>query len=159
ANSTKEVAAIRHFLNNRVTETACTAHFVCSYDDGDYLILNSDWRADGVILDALIVDQPANDLIPKIVRGLLAHRTRGRWENTQENVLILLGLKRYFKTFEKGAPDFVARAWLGELFAGQQIFRGHSTDRQQVNVTMSYVAQQTAPNLLLSKEGAGRLYY
>ena len=159
ANSTKEVAAIRHFLNNRVTETAGTAHFVCSYDDGDYLLLNSDRRADGVILDALIVDQPASDLIPKIVRGLLAHRTRGRWENTQENVFILLALKRYFKTFEKVTPDFVARAWLGERFAGQQAFRGRSTNRQQVNVPMSYLAQQPEPNLVLSKEGAGRLYY
>jgi alpha-2-macroglobulin len=157
--STDDVAAIRHLLNNRVTETAGTAHFVCSYSDSDYLLLNSDRRADGIILEALIVDQPANDLIPKIVRGLLAHRTRGRWENTQENVFILLALNRYFNTFEKVTPDFVARAWLGQRFAGQQSFRGRSTDRQQVNVPMSYLVQQDAPNLVLSKEGAGRLYY
>lgn len=159
AESTSEVAAIRRVLNNRVTETAGTAHFVCSYSDSDYLLLNSNRRADGVILEALVMDQPANDLIPKIVRGLLAHRTRGRWENTQENVFILLALNRYFKTFEKVTPDFVARAWLGERFAGQQSFRGRSTDRQQVNVPMSYLAQQAAPNLVLSKEGTGRLYY
>ena len=158
-NSTNEVVKIRHLLNNRVTETAGTAHFVCSYSDSDYLLLNSNRRADGVILEALIVDQPTNDLIPKIVRGLLAHRTRGRWENTQENVFILLALDRYFKTFEKVTPDFVARAWLGERFAGQQSFRGRSTDRQQVNVPMRYLAQQTAPNLVISKDGTGRLYY
>ena len=146
ANSTNEVASIRHLLNNRVTETAGTAHFVCSYSDSDYLLLNSNRRADGVILEALVLDQPASDLIPKIVRGLLAHRTRGRWENTQENVFILLALDRYFKTFEKVTPDFVARAWLGERFAGQQVFRGRSTDRQHVNVPMRYLAQQTAPN-------------
>jgi uncharacterized protein YfaS (alpha-2-macroglobulin family) len=159
ADSRNEVAAIRHLLNNRVTETAGTAHFVCSYSDSDYLVLNSNRRADGVILEALIVDQPNNDLIPKIVRGLLAHRTRGRWENTQENVFILLALDRYFKTFEKVTPDFVARAWLGERFAGQQEFRGRSTDRQQVSVPMRYLAQQTAPNLVISKDGTGRLYY
>ncbi len=159
ANSSNEVAAIRHLLNNRVIETAGTAHFVSSYGDGDYLLLNSDRRADGVILEALIVDQPSSDLIPKIVRGLLAHRTRGRWENTQENVFILLALDRYFKTFEKVTPDFVARAWLGERFAGEQAFRGRSTDRQQVNVPMRYLTQQTAPDLVLSKEGTGRLYY
>jgi uncharacterized protein YfaS (alpha-2-macroglobulin family) len=159
ADSRNEVAAIRHLLNNRVTETAGTAHCVCSYSDSDYLVLNSNRRADGVILEALIVDQPNNDLIPKIVRGLLAHRTRGRWENTQENVFILLALDRYFKTFEKVTPDFVARAWLGERFAGQQEFRGRSTDRQQVSVPMRYLAQQTAPNLVISKDGTGRLYY
>ena len=158
-NSSNEVAAIRHLLNNRVTETAGTAHFMSSYSDSDYLLLNSNRRADGVILEALIMDQPASDLIPKIVRGLLAHRTRGRWENTQENVFILLALDRYFKTFEKATPDFVARAWLGERFAGEQVFRGRSTDRQQVNVPMRYLAQQTAPDLVISKEGTGRLYY
>jgi alpha-2-macroglobulin len=157
--SVNEVAAIRHLLNNRVTETAGTAHFVCSYNDSDYLLLNSDRRADGVILEALIRDQPTSDLIPKIVRGLLAHRTHGRWENTQENVFILLALDRYFKTFEKVTPGFVARAWLGERFAGEQEFRGRSTDRQQVNVPMRYLAQQTDPNLVISKDGTGRLYY
>jgi uncharacterized protein YfaS (alpha-2-macroglobulin family) len=159
-DSASEVAAIRHLLNNRVTETAGAAHFVCSYSDGDYLLLNSDRRADGVILEALIADQPASDLIPKIVRGLLGHRTRGRWENTQENVFILLALDRYFNTFEKIKPDFVARAWLGERFAGEQQFKGRSTDRQQVNVPMRYLLRQgAAQNLIISKDGAGRLYY
>jgi uncharacterized protein YfaS (alpha-2-macroglobulin family) len=159
-DSTNEVTAIRHLLNNRVTETAGTAHFVCSYSDGDYLVLNSDRRADGVILEALIGADPHSDLIPKIVRGLLAHRTRGRWENTQENVFILLALDRYFNTFEKVTPNFIARAWLGERFAGEQQFRGRSTDRQQVNVPMRYLAEQSgAQNLLISKDGAGRLYY
>ena len=159
-DSVNEVAAIRHLLNNRVTETAGMAHFVCSYSDSDYLILNSDRRADGVILEALIGDQPNSDLIPKIVRGLLAHRTRGRWENTQENVFILLALDRYFNTFEKITPDFVARAWLGQSFAGEQQFRGRSTDRQQIAVPMRYLANQSgAQNLVLAKEGSGRLYY
>jgi hypothetical protein len=160
SGSVSEVAAIRHLLNNRVTETAGTAHFVCSYSDSDYLVLNSDRRADGVILEALIGDQPNSDLIPKIVRGLLGHRTRGRWENTQENVFILLALDRYFNAFEKITPNFIARAWLGERFAGEQQFKGRSTDRQQVNVPMRYLADQGgAQNLIISKDGAGRLYY
>ncbi len=158
--SVAEVTAIRRHFNNRVTETAGAAHFADSYSDGDYLLLNSNRRADGVILEALIGDQPQNDLIPKIVRGLLAHRKQGRWENTQENVFILLALDRYFNTYEKATPDFVAKAWLGDAFAGQQQFRGRSTDRQQVNVPMSYIVEkEAAQNLVLSKEGTGRLYY
>ncbi|MDT4897799.1 MAG: alpha-2-macroglobulin [Acidobacteriota bacterium] len=158
--SQAEVTMIRRHLNNRATETAATAHFASSYSDGDYLLLNSDRRADGVILEALIGDQPQSDLIPKIVRGLLAHRVQGRWGNTQENVFILLALDRYFNTYEKATPDFVAKAWLGDTFAGQQQFRGRSTDRQQVNIPMSYLAEKDgAQNLVLSKEGTGRLYY
>jgi uncharacterized protein YfaS (alpha-2-macroglobulin family) len=158
-----EVDAIRRLLNNRVTETAGTAHFVCSYSDDDYLILNSDRRADAVILEALIGDQPKLDLIPKLVRGLLAHRIKGRWENTQENVFTLLALDRYFNTFEKVTPNFVAQVWLGNVYAGAQDFKGRSTDRQVVNVPMRYLIennqQPEASNLIVSKEGEGRLYY
>ncbi len=161
ANSQTEVANIRRHLDNRATEEAATAHFASSYSDNDYLLLNSDRRADAVILEALIGDQPRSELIPKIVRGLLAHRTRGRWENTQENDFVLLALDRYFATYEKATPNMIARAWLGERFAGEQRYKGRTTERQQINVPMRYLAEHAATpqNLVLSKEGAGRLYY
>jgi uncharacterized protein YfaS (alpha-2-macroglobulin family) len=162
--SQTQVAAIRRLLGNRATETAATAHFVFSYQDDNYLLLNSNRRADGVILEALIGDQPTNDLIPKIVRGLLDHRRQGRWANTQENVFILLALDKYFNTYEKLTPDFVARVWLGDAYAGEQQFKGRSVDRGRVNVPMSYltskaVEKPSAQNLVVSKEGPGRLYY
>ena len=160
AASRNEVERLRANLKNRVTETAGTAHFVCSYDDGDHLLLNSDRRADAVVLEALITDQPNNDLIPKIVRGLLADRTQGRWSSTQENIFVLLALDRYFKTYEKVTPDFVARVWLGNRYAGEQIFKGRSVDRQRVNVPMRYLAEKdSVQDLVISKGGEGRLYY
>ena len=158
--STADVAAIRRLLLNRATETAGTAHFATSYGDNGYLLLHSDRRVDGIILEALIGDQPESDLIPKIVRGLLAHRTAGHWTNTQENVFILLALDRYFNTYEAQTPDFVARIWLGDQYAGEATFRGRTTDYQQIDVPMSVVAAQPgAQDLILSKEGPGRLYY
>jgi hypothetical protein len=154
------LAAIRGHLNNRAEETAGAAHFTTSYKDGAQVMLHSDRRADGIILESLIDDSPNSDLIPKIVRGLLAHRKAGRWENTQENCFVLLALDRYFKVYEKATPDFVARAWLGDAFAGSQEFRGRTTDQRQINVPMSYLMGQSgAQNLILNKEGAGRLYY
>ncbi|HET8781097.1 MAG TPA: hypothetical protein VFM63_01675, partial [Pyrinomonadaceae bacterium] len=160
AASRNEVEALRRNLKNRVAETAATAHFVSSYDHDDHLILNSDRRADAILLEALIADQPASDLIPKIVRGLLANRTQGRWSSTQENVFVLLALERYFKTYEKVTPDFVARVWLGNAYAGEQSFKGRSLDRQRVSVPMRYLADSgSVQNLVISKGGEGRLYY
>jgi hypothetical protein len=160
AASGAELAAIRRYLSNRVSEESGTAHFVTSYSDGAHLLLHSNRRADGVVLESLINDQPANDLIPKIVRGLLAHRTAGRWENTQENAFILLALDRYFNVYEKATPAFVARAWLGSAFAGEHQYRGRTTDSHNINVPMRHLAEtRDAQNLILSKEGAGRLYY
>lgn len=161
-NSVREIDAIRRHVNNRVTETAGAAHFADSYSDGAYTVLHSNRRADGVLLEALIGDQPQSELIPKIVRGLLSNRTRGHWTNTQENVFILLGLDRYFTTYERVTPNFVARVWLGNGYAGEQIFKGRSIDRQQLNLPMSVLVERTsnAPaNLTIGKEGAGRLYF
>ncbi|MBV9243161.1 MAG: hypothetical protein JO314_14270, partial [Acidobacteria bacterium] len=118
--SQNEVNAILHYLNNHTTETAATANFVTDYGDGAWLIMYSNRRADGVLLEALLKAQPQNDLIPKLVRGLLDHRVKGAWSNTQENVFILLALDKYFNTYEKVTPDFVSRIWLGNTYAGEQ---------------------------------------
>ena len=158
--STVEVQNILHFLNNRTTETAATANFVTNYGDGAWLIMYSNRRADGVLLEAMIKADPKNDLIPKLVRGLLDHRTKGAWSNTQENVFILLALDKYFNTFEKVTPDFVTRIWLGNTYAGEEVFKGRSIDSNQLNIPMSYLTDQGGTsNLIIDKQGAGRLYY
>lgn len=152
--------AILHYLNNRTTETAATANFVTDYRDGGWLIMASNRRADGVLLEAMIKADPNNDLIPKLVRGLLDHRKKGSWENTQENVFILLALDKYFNTFEKVTPDFVSRIWLGNTYAGEQIFKGRSADSNVLNIPMSYLTDQGGTsNLIIDRQGAGRLYY
>jgi alpha-2-macroglobulin len=155
-----ETAQVLRHLTNRVTETAAAAHFAVAYGDQAYLILYSDRRADAVVLEGLIAAQPKNDLIPKIVTGLLANRRGGRWENTQENTFVLLALDRYFATYEKTTPDFVARVWLGEAYAGEHAFRGHTTERHQVDVPMAQLgAPGTVNDLVIAKDGKGRLYY
>ena len=160
AASAAEVAAIRRRLANNVAETAAAAHFAVSYGDGAHLLLHSDRRADAILLEALIADQPRSDLVPKLVEGLLAHRTAGRWTNTQENVFVLLALDRYFQAYEKATPDFVARAWLGERYAGSHAFRGRTTERHHLLIPMPYLREtREASDLVLAKEGAGRLYY
>jgi len=159
--SMSQVAEIRRYLGNRVNETAATAQFTTGDgDDGDYLVLHSARRADAVILEAMIGDQPDSDLIPKLVRGLLGHRKRGRWSNTQENAFVLLALDRYFNTYERTTPDFIARVWLGEDYAGDNRFAGRTTERGQIDIPMSYLSDRVGTaDLVMSKEGPGRLYY
>jgi uncharacterized protein YfaS (alpha-2-macroglobulin family) len=159
-NSAAEVETIKRFLMNRTTETAATANFVTDYGDGAWLIMYSNRRADGVLLEALIRADRENDLIPKLVRGLLDHRTKGHWGSTQENVFILLALDKYFNAYEKVTPDFAARIWLGNTYAGEQIFKGRSVDSNFLNIPMSYLVEQNGTaNLILEKQGAGRIYY
>jgi hypothetical protein len=164
AASSEQLQAIRRHVENRVVETAGAANFTTSYDEQTYLLLSSDRRTDAILLDSLIGDNPESDLIPKVVNGLLAHRTRGRWGNTQENVFVLLALDRYFNTFEAQTPDFVARIWLGDTYAGEHTYQGRTTERHETDVPMAYLVDPelgggVTQNLILSKEGAGRLYY
>ncbi len=159
-NSNAEVEQIKRYVMNRTTETAATAQFNTDYGDGAWLIMYSNRRADGVLLEAFLKADPNSDLIPKLVRGLLDNRTKGRWENTQENVFILLALDKYFNTYEKVTPDFVTRIWLGGTYAGEQTFKGRSVDSNQLNIPMKYLIEQGgASNLIFDKQGAGRLYY
>ncbi|MEZ4859672.1 MAG: alpha-2-macroglobulin family protein [Caldilineaceae bacterium] len=166
AASTQEVETIRRYIGNRAVETAGAANFTTSYGEDGYLLLHSNRRTDAVILDALIQDEPQSDLIPKVVAGLLAHRTAGHWSNTQENAFVLLALDRYFSTFEAQTPDFVARIWLGDTYAGEHTYQGRTTERHETQIPMSYLtsgegqaAGGAGQDLIISKEGTGRLYY
>ena len=155
---------IRRFVNNHVVETAGAANFTTAYDDQTYLLLSSDRRTDAILLDALMEDNPQSDLITKVVNGLLAHRIKGHWGNTQENVFVLVALDRYFNTYETETPDFVARFWLGDTYTGSNEFIGRTTERHETLIPMTYVLSETASgggtqDLIISKEGQGRLYY
>jgi uncharacterized protein YfaS (alpha-2-macroglobulin family) len=161
-DSTGADAEIERRFLNQATETAGAATFTTNYGENAYLILHSDRRTDGIILDALIAEAPNSDLIPKVVTGLLGHQTRGRWNNVQENAFILLALNNYFDTFEAATPDFVARIWLGDIYAAEHEFAGRTTDRAETIVPMAELLEQAAggeTNLLVSKDGDGRLYY
>jgi len=163
-SSGEELEEIRTYVNNRVVETAGAANFTIHYHDQTYLLLSSNRRTDAILMSALIADNPQSDLIPKLVNGLLAHRTRGRWGNTQENVFVLLALDRYFNTFESETPDFVARIWLGDTYAGDHTYEGYTTERHETEIPMVYLVDEAfgggeTQDLVLSKEGTGRLYY
>jgi uncharacterized protein YfaS (alpha-2-macroglobulin family) len=150
---------IRRHLANRVTETAGAAHFVSGYGDGDYLLLNSDRRADGILLESMIGDQPKSDIIPKLVTGLLGHRKAGRWGSTQENAFVLLALDRYFAKYEGTTPDFVAKVWLGDRYAGDHQYKGRTTERHHIDVPMKLLADVKEGDLTIAKDGPGRLYF
>ena len=147
-------------IQNQVQETSATAEFQESYDSGAFQLLHTSRRTDGVVLDGLLQTNPDHYLVEKVVRGLLAHRSRGRWGNTQENVFILMALKRYFDEYEADTPDFIARAWLGDLQIGEHEFRGRSTERYEMHVPMSFLHEgDTELPLVMQRDGQGRMYY
>ena len=140
--ATDMVAAMQRNIQNRAVETPGAANFITSYDDQEWVLLHSNRRTDAIVLDALIQETPASDLIPKVVAGLMNGRTNGRWSNTQENVFVLLAMDRYFNTFETSTPDFVARMWLGDAYVAEHTHEGRTTETQQSVVPMSLLVEQ-----------------
>ena len=153
-------ADMERVFNNRVTETAQAATFVTDYGEDAYLILASDRRTDGIVLDALITMAPDSDLISKVVAGLLANQVKGRWNNVQENSFILLALDRYFETFEAVEPDLVARVWLGDRLCGgtRILWAGASTVPRRW-FRWTHLIEAGDADLTVQNDGDGRLYY
>lgn len=156
-------SAIERRFTNAAVESAGAAVFATDFAEDSYVIAQSERRTDGIVLEALITQTPDSDLIPKVVNGLIGNQVKGRWNNVYENAFILLALHRYFDTFEQASPDFVARAWLGGLYAAETEYRGRTTVRANTLVPMADVlaAFDDVPtaDIVLANEGSGRLYY
>jgi uncharacterized protein YfaS (alpha-2-macroglobulin family) len=127
-------AEVRRHLNNSITETAGLAHFTTGYrEEAGYVILASARRVDGILLEAMIKDQPGNDLIPKLARGLLAGRKQGRWSNTQDNCFVLLALDLYFQTRRSPPISWPGPGWATVWSASRASGDGRPTTRERVS--------------------------
>eukprot|EP01100_Stratorugosa_tubuloviscum_P013548 TRINITY_DN683_c0_g1_i7.p1 TRINITY_DN683_c0_g1~~TRINITY_DN683_c0_g1_i7.p1 ORF type:complete len:1884 (-),score=903.40 TRINITY_DN683_c0_g1_i7:215-5866(-) len=162
---------VKKYIFNNIKEEAEIAHFVTSYDSKQlgaqsYLLLNSNRKTDAVLLETLLELEKENSMIVKLVKGLMAHKKKGRWGNTQECCFALVALDSYFRIFEKNEPNFESNLWLNDLFIGKQGFIGRSTETHRFNVPMQVlVADERIQDLqrhqlfLQHSNGDGRLYY
>ena len=149
------------FLLNRVAETTSKASFTTSMQEvQDHLILHSDRRVDAVVLRALMTVRPESDLIPKVVQGILAARTRhGHWGSSQDNVFVLLAMDQYFRQYEAVEPDFHARAWIDDTMIANTPFQGRETVHRSVTIPMSWLFDADPERILVQRAGEGKLYY
>lgn len=154
---------IKHIYNHvkgQVSETSETANFITSYgDDGQSVMLHSDQRTDAILLEAFLFIDPNSTLCTKLCKGLQAHRVQGAWKSTQENCFVLIALEKYFHIKEKDTPNFLAHIWLDNNYCGHHQYKGRSTDTVTVDVPMKAILSENAKNLIVQKNGSGRLYY
>jgi len=163
---TGERDALLKDLRARVTETARTAHFAESTSqaeaEGLQLLMHSNVQTDAIALMALLEISPDDPLLPKVMAGILDDRDPqrgGRWGTTHANAWALLAASRYFKVVEKEVPDYVARIWLDTAFAGEQAFKGRSMTTTEQTVPMATLLKDQPREVLLAKDGPGKLYY
>ncbi|CAF2761688.1 unnamed protein product [Rotaria sp. Silwood2] len=162
------IEIIYKHLKGKVSETSETANFITSYgDDGQSVMLHSNQRTDAILLEALLYIDPNSALCTKLCKGLQAHKVKGAWKSTQENCFVLIALDKYFHIKEKDTPDFVANIWLDNDYCGQHQYKGRTTNTHTVNIPMKVILSPSSSdtsnnnnkNLIMHKDGNGRLYY
>jgi uncharacterized protein YfaS (alpha-2-macroglobulin family) len=150
---------LRH-LDNQATETASAAHFAEIKTESLRLLMHSEERTDAIALYALLEVAPDHTLMPKLARGLIQSRVKGTWSTTQGNAWALTALSRYYRQVEKTVPDYVASLWLGEEgYLGQSKFKGRQMRVVQQKVPLAALKKAGKEELIISKKGAGKLYY
>ena len=170
-------AAIVRYLTNciDVVESEGAGYCYSYYDTMTrHKLFHSSTRTDAVLLMSLVLADPKNVLIPKLVKGLLLRRKTGTgaWDNTQENCWSILALYRYFQEFEKEKPNAELNIWINEEFTGAIEMKGHSMNSKSVEYPLSYVfanaknvesgagaGGNAVSEVVMAKDGPGRIYY
>jgi uncharacterized protein YfaS (alpha-2-macroglobulin family) len=127
--------AFQTALLNRAVETGATATFrtgaavmVAGAGAGEeQLLLDSRRRTDAIVLTALLQLDPEHPVLPRVLRGLLAHMDgTGHRTSHHEAGWLLTAAGDYARIREGPAPDLVARAWLGDVPFMEEAFDQHT---------------------------------
>ncbi|MGN6109823.1 MAG: hypothetical protein ACTHU0_32245, partial [Kofleriaceae bacterium] len=140
-------------------ETAGAATVAASYVPAERWLLVSEPKTTALVLDALLREEPSHALIPKLARGVLQHRRHGRWRSTQENMVVLGALRRYFDVHEKATPSFTGKLWMGDAGYAEHAFAGRTGTRATAQFPWTALRPGSSHDLALVKAGTGRMYY
>jgi uncharacterized protein YfaS (alpha-2-macroglobulin family) len=160
-------------LRDLVIENAKVIHFAESRSEaasaeGLSVLMHSNTQTDAIALMALLElgerggETGDDGMVPKIMAGLMADRDPkigGRWISTHANAWALLAASRYYAIMEAETPNFTARIWLDELYAGEQAFVGRDMAKVNQQIPMEELLNQSVESVTLAKDGPGKLYY
>jgi alpha-2-macroglobulin len=142
-----------------VHETAAAATVAATYTDAERMLLVSTTKTTALVLDALLRETPQHALITKLARGLLDSRRGGRWRSTQDNLVALQAIRRYFDIYEQDTPTYTGKLWLGTAAFTEHAVAGRSTERATAHATWSMLEPGSTHDIALSRAGTGRMYF
>ncbi|HSJ53173.1 MAG TPA: alpha-2-macroglobulin family protein, partial [Anaerolineae bacterium] len=134
----------------------------------DYRNMNTDVRTTAIVLWALSSLDPENDLLPNVVRWLMAVREHGGyWESTQVTAWSLLGLTEYMRASGELKGDLSYSVYLnGQEWAAGQVTEENIDEGQDLQVEIARLLAEEANRLVIQRQeagqgqtGEGQLYY
>jgi alpha-2-macroglobulin len=127
----------------------------------DYQTLNTDTRTTAMVLAAFARLEPAQPLLPNVVRWLMSARQAGHWATTQENAWAIIGLTDWMAATGELAGEYEWTALVG----GDELGRGtvsadNLTERVSLQRAVADLVRDEANLLLINRSNAsGQLYY
>ncbi|MXX49907.1 MAG: hypothetical protein F4Z39_02460 [Chloroflexi bacterium] len=152
--------ALVEMLLNRAVIRATGTFFEESY--ADRWNWSSDLRSTALALDSLLLLRPESELLPNIVRYLVAAReSKGHWRSLQQTTWTILALTNWLLHSGELAPDFMYSAALNEeqLLANAALpDNALQDDLLQVGLDQ-LLPGETSLLAFQRGAGAGALYY
>ncbi|HSR35146.1 MAG TPA: alpha-2-macroglobulin, partial [Anaerolineae bacterium] len=111
--------------------------------------------------------EPESDLLPNVVRWLMAVRKEGHWETTQATAWSLLGLVEYMRASGELAGDYNYTVYLnGEELATGGVSKETIDESHKLQVEIAGLLGEEGNRLVVERHsaqadqtGEGRLYY
>jgi alpha-2-macroglobulin len=127
----------------------------------DRLNWNTDTRTTAIVLAALARLQPESPLVANAARWLMAHRTAGRWEGTQETAWTLMALTRFMVASGELQANYGYEAALNGVLIGSGQANSQSLRQTlRLEVEVADLLQTELNRLAIGRSaGGGNLYY
>ena len=152
-----EIAAA---LESKAESDANTAHWTLNRDTLMGFYGDTSPEATAYAMKFLIRSKPESPLIPKAARWLVAHRNEGSWwYSTKQTAMVIYGLTDYLKQSGELNADFHATVSVdGQLLLDKHFTAADAMAAVPEEVTLQDAASAT-PNIRITRQGAGRLYW
>ncbi|MCC6187683.1 MAG: Ig-like domain-containing protein [Anaerolineales bacterium] len=159
SGDTTRVQTLLSDINTAAILSATGAHW--EEEERDWWNMNTNTRSTAIVLEALVRLDPANDLIPNVVRWLMVARRGDAWETTQETAWSLISLTDWMAASGelRGRYDYTLTLNGAELAAGQ-VTPDNVQEAVTLQVAVADLLHDQANRLVVSRgAGEGRLYY
>lgn len=141
----------------KVEPTAC--HFENHEDKYWWCVHGSNVKTTAVVLKALLDVYQKFPYAEKMARWLTTTTRQKRWLSTQEHIRLFMAFTKYYQTFEKETPDFIAEVLMNKKVTIRQPFRGREMASKITELTLKDYQPGDKINITLKKEGKGIAYY
>ena len=171
-DATRSIRGAEALLTNALTQIETHANvtggkfqFSETIDDGYRQLLSTSMRANCAILSGFTAHgehdpQRIGDLAFKLVRTITQTRgNRDHWENTQENVFCMNALIEFSRVYENATPDMRVTASIDSAPLGHIEFTDIRDEAERFSQGLTDEDPGRARQVLIEREGDGRLYY